>query len=67
MIKVALVQMPAWGIKGPPYSLGCLSAYLKQRGYEVYKRDLNIEVYNAVKNTRYKTFWHSKGVISLPE
>ena len=55
--KVALIQAPFWGTKSPPLGLACLSAYLKERGYNVYKRDLNIETYTALKECGLENMW----------
>lgn len=56
-MKVALIQAPFWGIKSPPLGLACLSAYIKNRGYQVYKRDLNIETYSVLKNQGLENLW----------
>ncbi|MBI4683346.1 MAG: radical SAM protein [Nitrospirae bacterium] len=56
-MKVALIQTPSWGIKSPPFASASLSAYLKQHGHEVYKRDLNIELYRVCEGTPYQQKW----------
>ncbi|MDD2889871.1 MAG: radical SAM protein [bacterium] len=56
-MKIALIQTPAWGRQSPPFAIACLSAYLKSYGYEVYKRDINIELYDEFKDTKYADTW----------
>ncbi len=56
-MKIALIQTPSWGIKSPPFASATLSAYLRKHGYKVYKRDLNIELYNACQGSCYQEKW----------
>ncbi len=45
-MKLALIQAPCWGISCPPYGLAVLAAYLRDKGHQVYIKDLNIEFYH---------------------
>lgn len=53
-----MLQLPSWGIKSPPFGIACLSAYLKERGYKVTKRDLNIEIYTYFTGSPHEKLWN---------
>lgn len=48
--SVALVLLPEWSPKMPPFALARLSAVTKNAGYKTYAFDVNIESWNASKN-----------------
>lgn len=54
--RVALIQMPGWGIDTPPLSTASLSAYLRKQGYKVMPVDANIELYH-LNRERYERGW----------
>ncbi|MBI5120985.1 MAG: cobalamin B12-binding domain-containing protein [Rhodospirillales bacterium] len=56
-MKVALVQAPFWGVGGPPYGIACLSAYLRQHGYDVFKQDINIKAYAELAAAGQAQLW----------
>lgn len=48
-MKIALIQMPCWGILCPPYGIAVLSSYMRNKGQKAHVRDLNIELYHECK------------------
>ena len=55
-MKISLVQCPCWAIFTPPYRIAVLTAYLRNRGHQVYVKDLNIELYHE-KKSKYADGW----------
>jgi anaerobic magnesium-protoporphyrin IX monomethyl ester cyclase len=57
MLKVALVQCPAWTAESPNYSLALLGALLRTHGYGVEGLDLNLELYFRYRGTDKEGLW----------
>jgi radical SAM superfamily enzyme YgiQ (UPF0313 family)/MoaA/NifB/PqqE/SkfB family radical SAM enzyme len=70
-MKIALVQCPGWGRECPPYSLACLSSFVRQSGHEAAVFDLNNEFYHSSPDYRkmwadkdYYSFWENRGQVA---
>jgi len=48
-MKIVLANCPPWTEKTPPINLGYLTAYLREKGHEVFPFDFNIEAYTLAK------------------
>lgn len=55
-MEIILIQSPSWGLNAPPLALASLSAFLRDRGYQVLVLDLNIDMFYSCKG-EYKIFW----------
>lgn len=64
-MKVALVQCPGWGRECPPFSLACLSAYVRQKGHGAVCFDLNNAFYH--NSPGYERMWLDKDYYSFWE
>ncbi len=51
-MRIALIQMPAWGIGFPSLAIPLLSAVLKKEGHEVSCFDFNIKFYKKVSSQK---------------
>ncbi len=49
-MRIALIQMPAWGISFPSLAIPLLSAVLQREGHEVSCFDFNIQFYNKISS-----------------
>jgi radical SAM superfamily enzyme YgiQ (UPF0313 family) len=58
MLKVALVQCPAWTAESPNYSLALLGGILKREGFDVQGFDLNLEMYYRCAGTARESSWN---------
>ena len=56
IMKIALIQCPAFGIDRPPIALGYLSAFLRSHGYSTVIFDFNIDLYSRISEENRK-FW----------
>jgi len=56
---ILLIQCPPWDIKMPPLGIAYLSTYLRKYEYKTYVFDLNVMLYNLVKNDT-KSLWEQK-------
>jgi len=54
--KIQLIITPPWGIERPPVGLGVISEVLESKGFDVEVLDLNIILYNKVKEED-KKYW----------
>ncbi|NQT75676.1 MAG: radical SAM protein, partial [Candidatus Omnitrophica bacterium] len=54
--RVALVQLPPWGVFDPPNALAQMSSYIKRDGHKAAVFDVNVGLYNS-KREQYKTVW----------
>ena len=62
-MKVAFIFPPPWAPWAPSYAMGLLVAAGKKRGHDVIGFDLNIEMYNAVKEND-KKLWNDDHVLT---
>ena len=47
---LCLIMCPPWDIQKPPINLAYLTEFMQSKGYKVWTKDLNIELYNMVGN-----------------
>lgn len=55
-MDIILIQSPCWGLYAPPLGLASLSAFLRDKGFQVLALDLNIDMFYRCKDP-YKRFW----------
>lgn len=45
---LCLIMCPPWDIQKPPINISYLTEFMRSKGYKVWTKDLNIELYNSV-------------------